>query len=215
MAKVTNVRFWRKTDVDEPLLSYLRYGPSLCRKTAFRRREFVGVELGEIDRIEQERREAPVADGVGENAAGERKQDRRAIDEQDRLQQILRNATQTEQAAIRQLDIVDDAEVAAGVGLQLQGGLVGVVPARARIHIDVDPELGILAWALQLFRGARTFERQIFDIEGEHRELRRRLGLSALLGLGLRRSLGRPVAVRLLGLSALSFAIGSIPSHLG
>ena len=28
MAKVTNVRFWRKTDVDEPLLSYLRYGPS-------------------------------------------------------------------------------------------------------------------------------------------------------------------------------------------
>src|SRR5262245_57200271 len=99
----------------------------LCREVAFRRREFVGVELGEIDRIEQERREAPVADGVGENAAREGKQDRRAIDEQDRLEQILRNATQTEQATIEQLDIVDDAKVAAGVGFELQGGFVGVV----------------------------------------------------------------------------------------
>src|SRR5262245_58591966 len=178
----------------------------LCarREIAFRRREFVGVELGEIDWIEQQRREAPVADGVGENAARERKQDRRTIDEQDRLEQTLRNASQTEQPAIEQLDIVDDAEIAAGMSLELQGGLVGVVPARARIHIDVDPELRILAGALQGFRGARAFEGQIFDVEGEHREVRRRLGLRASLrrGRGLRRSLGRPIAIRLLGLTA-------------
>jgi DNA polymerase-3 subunit epsilon len=103
---------------------WLRYQPVVSfvgarLKLAFRRLEVLSVELGEIDRIEQQRWEAPVTDGVGENAAHERKQDRRAIDEQDRLQQVLGHAAQAEQSAIYELHIVDDAYVAAGMNLEL------------------------------------------------------------------------------------------------
>ena len=94
--------------------------------------EILGVEPAEIDRVEHQRREAAVAVTSASTRRMNGKQKRRAIDEQHRLEQVLRHVAQAEQPAIDQLDIVDDALVALGVDLEMQRDLVGLLAARAR-----------------------------------------------------------------------------------
>ena len=59
-------------------------------------REILSVKPAEIDRVEHQRGEASVADHIGEHATHEREQDRWAIHKQNGLQQILRNAVQSQ-----------------------------------------------------------------------------------------------------------------------
>ncbi len=51
--------------------------------------EVLAIEPAEIDGVEHQRRKAAVARDVGQHPAQEREQERRAVDEQHRLQQIL------------------------------------------------------------------------------------------------------------------------------
>ena len=176
---------------------------------SLRLREVLRVEPAEIDRVEHQRREAPIADHVGKHAAQEREQQRRAIDEQHRLEQVLRNPGEAEQPAIDQLDIVDDALVALGVHLELERDLVSVLAARPGIHVDADLELRVLPGPLQRLRRARALEGEVLDVLGEHGEL----GLLARARCGLRRRRGRlggAVAIRLRG-----FAFRLLFRHLG
>ncbi len=71
---------------------------------------------------------------------------------------MLRHAAQAEQAAIHQLDIVDDAFVALGMDLECQRDLVGLLAARSGIDIDADLELRILPGTLQGLGSAGALE---------------------------------------------------------
>ena len=69
-------------------------------------------QRGEIDRIEQQRREAAFARQVGDDAAQEREQQRGTVDQQERLERLLGQVLDLEQAGIGELEIVDHAGLA-------------------------------------------------------------------------------------------------------
>src|SRR3546814_18815939 len=58
----------------------------------------------EVDRLEQEGREAAVAHGVGDDAAREGEQDARRFGEEEGLKLVLGNVADAEQAGMFQLD---------------------------------------------------------------------------------------------------------------
>src|SRR5581483_1407034 len=80
-------------------------------------------EGGEVDRIEQERRKAALAREVGDEAAQEREQQRRAVDQQKRLQRLLGHGGDFEQPGIGQLQVVDHAGLARRLRLEEDGAL--------------------------------------------------------------------------------------------
>ena len=65
------------------------------------------VETKEVDRLNHERREAALAGRVGNDIAGEWKQEPRRFDEDERLDHLLVDVTQREDAGIFQLDQKD------------------------------------------------------------------------------------------------------------
>src|SRR6476620_9740073 len=59
----------------------------------------------EVDRIEQQRREPAFARDVGDETAQEGEQDRRAVDEQERLQRFLGQILNAEETCIDALEV--------------------------------------------------------------------------------------------------------------
>ena len=84
------------------------------------------VERGEIERVEQQRREAALARDVGDDAAQEREQDRRAVDEQERLERLLGDVLDLEQAGVDDLELVDRAVLVCRLRVEVDGALVEV-----------------------------------------------------------------------------------------
>ena len=82
------------------------------------------VERGEIERVEQQRREAAFARHVGDDAAHEREEDRRAIDEQERLERLLGNVLDAEQAGVDELELIDLAMLVGRLRVEVDGALV-------------------------------------------------------------------------------------------
>src|SRR5208337_2670659 len=76
------------------------------------------VKAAEVDRVEQQRREAALAGEIGDEAPCEREQKRRAFDKQERLDRFLWQVPQHEGARVHQLDIVEHAFVALGLSLK-------------------------------------------------------------------------------------------------
>ena len=62
------------------------------------------VERGEVDRIDEQGREAAIAHGVGDDLTREREQQARALDHHDRVQVLLRDVLDAEDAGIDQLE---------------------------------------------------------------------------------------------------------------
>ena len=85
------------------------------------------VELAEVDRLEQQRRETAVAHRIRHHAAGEREQQARRLAEHERLQLVFRNVAHAEQPGIDQLD--DECGLVFGLRLHLdlERDLVDVV----------------------------------------------------------------------------------------
>ena len=75
------------------------------------RLELRHIGRAEIDRVEQQRREAGVLDRVGDDLAGEREQQARRLDQQERRQRFFREVAQSEQAGVAQVDQEMDAAV--------------------------------------------------------------------------------------------------------
>ena len=79
------------------------------------------VEAAEVDGVEQQGREAAFAGDVGDEAAQEREQDRRAVDEQERLKRLFGHIDELEQAAVDAFHDVDRAVLVGRVGLEVDG----------------------------------------------------------------------------------------------
>ena len=75
------------------------------------------VDGGEIDRLEQERLEATVANRIGEHAAREREEQARGLCQQEGLDMLGRNVAQAEQPGIGQLH--DEGDLAFGLGTHI------------------------------------------------------------------------------------------------
>ena len=75
----------------------------------------------EIDRVEQQRREAEVLDGFGDDLAGEREQQARRFDQQERRQRLFGNVAEAEQAGVAQVDDEMGAVVRLGGRLRSSG----------------------------------------------------------------------------------------------
>src|SRR5438874_4853587 len=74
-------------------------------------RHLLEIGPGEIDWIEQERRESAVADRFGDNLAREREDQPRRLDQQERLEGISRNVADPEQTTVAQIHDKMDAVV--------------------------------------------------------------------------------------------------------
>ena len=66
-----------------------------------------GVQAFEVDRLQQERREAAGRDQVADGLAGVRIQDGRAVDAEHGVEVLVVEAAQTEQARLAHLGQVD------------------------------------------------------------------------------------------------------------
>src|SRR3546814_4823342 len=107
---------WSSDVCSSDLLRRRRIGLLLCRDALL-------VQTAEVDRVDQQRREAAVADRIGDDLAREREQQARSLDRDQRLYVLTRH-------------IADDAE--AGIGpIDHEEHRV---PAR-RAHADVQDDL--------------------------------------------------------------------------
>ena len=85
---------------------------------------------GEVDRVEQQRREAGVLRRIGDDLAGEREQQARRFDQQERRQRFVGEIAQPVEAGVAEVDQEVDALVGAGRDLDLEHDLVDVVGDR-------------------------------------------------------------------------------------
>ncbi len=78
------------------------------------------IGRGEIDRIEEQRREAGVRHRLGDDLAREGEEQARRLDEQEGLERFFRQVAKAEQPGVAQVDDEMDAVVRAGGDVDLQ-----------------------------------------------------------------------------------------------
>ena len=94
--------------------------------------ELRDVGGGEVDRIEQQRREAGVGDGFGDDLPGEREDQARRFDQQERRQRFVGDAAEPEQPGVAQVDDEMDAIVRPRRDFDLQRDFVDIVGGLVR-----------------------------------------------------------------------------------
>ena len=120
------------------------------------------IEADEVDRIQHQRREPAVTHGRGDDLTGEREQQARAFDEQQRQQMLLRETDKTENASIDEFRVEQDFLAFTGFGRQRQNYIKVVL--RNWIGIDVDIDV---------------------DVEGDSSEMGKNLGFALSRSLQL------------------------------
>src|SRR5262245_45306296 len=144
------------------------------------------IERDEIDRIEQERGEAAVADGVGDDLAREREQEARALDHDERLQRLRRHVLHPEYPGEGQLERKQHRAGAVRLAFELERDLVVGLGELLDDHVDLDIDRRRLVGRRQRARRVRILERQILDVLAEDVELRlARLRARALRGAAI------------------------------
>ncbi|KHA62736.1 hypothetical protein NI18_21210 [Sphingomonas sp. Ant20] len=121
------------------------------------------IELREIDRLEQQRREAAVTHRIRQHAAGEREEQARGLAQQEGLDMLGRDVAQPEQARKGQVDDEGDLAVGLGADVDLQHDLVHLVAdlRRADVELDVDRGRGLV---LVDCGRVGVLEREILDV---------------------------------------------------
>src|SRR5690625_1060875 len=132
-------------------------------------RPALAVEADEVDRVDQHRRKAALARDVGHGAARKGEDHRRDVDEQHRLEPILRDhGAEGHQGAIIQLDHEGGALLVLGRRPDLQEYLEEPVLLfllqRPRIDMHLDLELWRLPDVRQDARRMWTLEGEILDV---------------------------------------------------
>src|SRR5262245_36264102 len=145
----------------------------------------LAIEADEIHRIDAQRREAAVHDGVGNDLAREREQQARALDHHDRMLVLLRNVLQPEYARIDELELEQDRSGGVRLALDLEFHLDVGLAHGLGADVDLDVDRRLLLARLQRARGIRILEREILDVLREDVELR---GCLLLAGLGAGRA---------------------------
>ncbi len=98
----------------------------------------LAIKTGEIDRIDIKRRKTAVADGLGDDLAGEREEQPRAFDHHHRLNVALRDVQYPEDAGIVQLELEQSVCVLAGGAFEQQFDLVIGLGDLPGIDVDLD-----------------------------------------------------------------------------
>ena len=122
------------------------------------------IKSAEIDRIEKQRRKAAFARHVGDEAAKEREDHRRAGDEKEWLERAFRHALDLQQAGIDGLEHVDGAELFVAVALNSIAVSYRSSSTRWRADVDLDLQARLIAGAGDQLMNVRILERQILDV---------------------------------------------------
>src|SRR5258708_18354637 len=149
---------------------------SLARRGRWLRRLRLGrallIKRDEIDRIEQQRREAPVAYGRCDDLAREREQQARTLDHDDWLQCLCRHVLDAENASECQVEGKQDRSCALGLAFELEGDFVVGLGKLLGAHIDLNVDRRLRLIGRQGARRVRILEREILDVLAKHAELR-------------------------------------------
>ena len=129
------------------------------------------VKATEIDRIEQERREAALTCQIRNQPTQEGEQEERAVDEEERLQSLLRNVPNLEQAGIDELELIEDALLVARAGPELDGALKDVLGHALGVDVHLELQIRIVARRLQQLLDVGVFERQVLDVLPQNPDL--------------------------------------------
>src|SRR4051812_3922587 len=144
-------------------------------------------QRNKVDWLQQNRGKASVAGHVRQDVACEREQDTRALDQQDRLDGVLRQAAQREHAGIGQLSNENGwsrrrlaiALVRAVMGLRaddnrhLERALA--LMHTARLYVQVDGDLRLAAQRAEDGGRTRHLKRQVLYVLDVHHQRRGRL----------------------------------------
>jgi DNA polymerase-3 subunit epsilon len=160
-------------------------GGNICRTApdgSARRRHRAGrlhlahllaIETDEIHRIEQQRREAAIAHGGGDDFAREREQQARTFDQHDRVQVFRRDVLDAEHACEFQVEAEHQAGVQLRLAVKLERYLDVAIRQRLGIDIDLNGDLRLLrSDRRQRLRRVRVLEREILDVLRHHLDLR-------------------------------------------
>ena len=142
------------------------------------------VGAGEIDRVEQHRREAEVLDRFGDDLAREREQQARGFDQHERRELVVGDVAQPEHAAVAQIDEKVRALVRRGLQFDAQDHFMDIVADAVDVEIELDVELG-RGLPLENLRRARILDRQVLDILRQRIDLRGRVLIAIKRGFGI------------------------------
>src|SRR5215471_10738193 len=121
-------------------------------------------QLGEIDGIDEERREAAVAGRVRDHRAREREQKPRRLHEHQERHQVGRRVLHRHHGGVGQLHHEDRLFLVARMGAQVEHDLEHLGAQAARLHVGGEIDLWRLALGHQGLRRARTLEGQVLEI---------------------------------------------------
>src|SRR5215208_5422179 len=139
----------------------------------------LAVQRHEIDRIDVERREAAVAHSVRYHLPGEREQQPRALDHDQRVELIGRHVAGPEHARIGELELEQHLGAELAVTLELEVDLEVGLGKLLRVDVDLDVDGRSLLLGRERARRVRVLEREILRI------LRKRVEGRHLVGRGL------------------------------
>src|SRR6516162_3682668 len=149
---------------------------SLARRRSRLRRLGLGrallIKRDEIDRIEQQRWEAPIAYGRCNDLAREREQQARTLDHDDRLQGLCRHVLDAENASECQVEGKQDRSGVLGLAFELEGDFVVGLGKLLGAHIDLNVDRRLRLIGRQGARRVRVLKREILDVLPKHAELR-------------------------------------------
>jgi len=124
-------------------------GSVRSRRGVLRFRNVAAIERRKVHRIDHQRREAAVARRVGHDLAREREQHARSLDQQERMQVLLRHVLQPEDARVVEFHVKQPVVVGTRGRLELQRDLELGLRERPGHHVDVDVDLRSVGLLLQ------------------------------------------------------------------
>ncbi len=149
--------------------------------------ELLLIEPAEVDRVEQQRREAAIAHGVGKDAAGEGEQQTRRLGIEERRNLLVGNVADAEQAGEDQLDRENRAVVGHGLGRDLERDFMHVVGGLFAADVELNVDIGLVLPAVDV-RRVGVLEREILHILRDQADLRLVVG-------AVRQSVGHVVLI--------------------
>ena len=125
----------------------------------------------EIDGVDEERREATIANTIGDDLTSEGEEKPRAFDQNDRRQVFGRYVLNPENAAIGQFEFKQGLRAISSRAFEDQRDLKIRLGQLTGIHIDLDGNIGTLLLCTQGLGRMGVFEGKIFDILNKNAQL--------------------------------------------
>jgi hypothetical protein len=129
--------------------------------------ELLHIEAVKVDRFENQRRIAGIANGIGDNATREREHQARRFAEEELVRMLRFDIAQPEKCRIFQLYVEMYALFGLCLDAQLQQDFVDFIADRMDFDIDLHIDLRAAFPAIAV-RRIGIFDRKILDILAQH-----------------------------------------------